>query len=520
MIYGRKFKMVMWYKVQELTQQGLNKSQISRETGLDRATVRKYQKIGEEEFHRWISQPRHLPKKLAEYRVFVKDLLTAKPYLSAAQVEDRLKERYSDMPVVHSKTVYNFVQSIRGAYGIKKETRKNIRDFEKLPEPVWGEEAQADFGEDWMRNAQGRRIKVYFFVILLSRSRYKHVLFRDRPFTSSDAVDGHYRAFEYFQGVPKKIIYDQDRVFIHDENLGDYLLSKEFSDFCKGQSFRVVFCRKSDPQSKGKIESVVKYVKQNFLRGRTFHDIDMLNQEVLAWLERTANTKVHSSTKRIPKKQWEREKKYLLPVKQRSQEARFIEYKVRKDNVFCYKSNFYSLPLGTYKGKESRVLINIQEEELRVFTLDKEYICSHRISPGQGRTIKNTDHKREKSESLAVYKQKVLELFSLTETAKQYFEKFEKVKPRYYRDNLQYILKNFKGYQEDIKEDALLFCMENNIYNSKYLVDILDGKQEDQQKKEQLSHIPSRDISLGEYNYTSKYDEIARSDIDQYENIF
>ena len=51
MIYKRKIKMLMWYKVQELTCQGLNKSQISRETGLDRATVRRYQQMEEEVFH-------------------------------------------------------------------------------------------------------------------------------------------------------------------------------------------------------------------------------------------------------------------------------------------------------------------------------------------------------------------------------------------------------------------------------------------------------------------------------------
>ncbi|MCD6202223.1 MAG: transposase [Bacteroidales bacterium] len=261
----------MWYKVQELTREGLNKSQKSRETGLDRATVRRYQQMEEEVFHRWIINPRNLPKRLARYREFIKKALMSKPYLSAAQVEDRLKERYKkDLPSVHSKTVYNFVQNIRKEYGIKKPGKDNMRNIEKLPEPAWGKEAQVDFGESWLLDREEKRRKVYFFVISLSRSRYKYVVFSDKPYTSERAVQSHYQAFEYFQGVPREIIYDQDRVFIHDENLGDYLLSKAFSDFCKGQSFRPVFCRGSDPQSKGKIESVVKYVKQNFLRGRLY----------------------------------------------------------------------------------------------------------------------------------------------------------------------------------------------------------------------------------------------------------
>jgi predicted transcriptional regulator len=95
----------MWYKVKELQQKGFNKSQISREMGLDRSTVRKYLSLDEEGFHNWIEQIRHLPKKLQLYYVYVKELLETYPFLSSAQVEDRLKERFTDLPEVHSKTV-------------------------------------------------------------------------------------------------------------------------------------------------------------------------------------------------------------------------------------------------------------------------------------------------------------------------------------------------------------------------------------------------------------------------------
>ncbi len=107
----QKRKIIMWYEVQKLTHQGLNKSQIRKETGLDRSTIRKYQQMTEDGFHDWIKHPRNLPKKLAGYRGFVKDLLNNKPYLSAAQVEDLLKENYDNLPIINSKTVYNFVLS-------------------------------------------------------------------------------------------------------------------------------------------------------------------------------------------------------------------------------------------------------------------------------------------------------------------------------------------------------------------------------------------------------------------------
>ena len=115
----------MWYKVQELFSKGLNKTQISFEVGIHRKTVRKYLGMSEEEFYKWIEQPKNQPKKLNDYYEYVRKLLEAQPYLSAAQVEDRLKENFKELPVVNSKTVYNFVQSIRSTHGIKKQNSNN-----------------------------------------------------------------------------------------------------------------------------------------------------------------------------------------------------------------------------------------------------------------------------------------------------------------------------------------------------------------------------------------------------------
>lgn len=154
----------MWYKVKELALKGLNKSQISRELGLDRTTVRRYLSMEEEVFHNWIEQTRHLSKKLQSYYNYVKDMLESYPYLSAAQVEDRLKEQFSNLPDVHSKTVYNFVNSIRKRHLIDKGKQKKLRQYEKLAEPAYGDQAQVDFGgEYYMQTSGSARKKVYFF---------------------------------------------------------------------------------------------------------------------------------------------------------------------------------------------------------------------------------------------------------------------------------------------------------------------------------------------------------------------
>ncbi len=519
---NQKRKLKMWYKVQELTEEGLNKSQISRETGLDRATVRKYQQISEDDFHNWIKQKNNLPRKLIKYHDYVKELLLKAPYLSAAQVEDRLKEHhYGGLPDVHSKTIYNFVQNIRKEYGIVKPSKTNDRVFEKLPDPFYGEEAQVDFGETWMQTKQGCRKKVYFFAMLLSRSMYKYVLISDAPFTSQKAVLALYLAFEYFGGVAKKVIFDQDNVFIHNENLGDYLLTKEFSSFCKSQGFKAVFCRKADPQSKGKVENVIKYVKQNFLRGREYVNVDILNHQVLQWLERTANAKEHSTTKLIPKQEWQKEKMYLLPLKPMHLKKDYKSHKVRKDNTVCYKSNYYTLPLGTYKDTDSTVLLEIKQEQLHIYDTNKQLLCTHPLSFDRGRTIRNTDHKRPKSKSLEMYHEQVWELFGKSDLAYEYLQKLRKLKSRYYRDILQYILKHHGSYQGETIREGLLFCIENKVFNAKDFLAVLNKKQKEKDYlTNSISSKTMAKIQDTKAEIKSAYiNNVEKSDINKYEDI-
>ena len=73
--------------------------------------------------------------------------------------------------------------------------------------------AQVDFGQKKLRTSNGKMRTVYFMAMLLCNSRHKFIYFQDKPFTSGSAVTAHEKSFEYFKGIPKNIIYDQDAVF-------------------------------------------------------------------------------------------------------------------------------------------------------------------------------------------------------------------------------------------------------------------------------------------------------------------
>jgi transposase len=459
-------KWIMYHQIHHMQRQGCSILKISEELVLDRRTVKKYLSMSEEEYFNFIHRQKERYKILSPYEYFVKEKLEEFPETKSAQIHDWLKEHFKDFPNVASRTVYNFVIWIRQKYNIPKQY--HTREFFPVEECDYGQQAQADFGEYNMRTNTGRRKKVHFFSMSLSRSRYKFVYFTDMPFDTEKAILGNEKSFEYFHGIPQEIVYDQDKLFLHDENHGDIILNQRFKQYVKQRGFSLHFCRKADPQSKGKIENVIKYIKQNFLYNRLFSDIDTLNNQALGWLTRTANALPHNKTKKVPYNEWLIEKRHLKPFTPvKIPEPPLPAYNVRKDNTIAYQGCFYTLPHGTYKGPGSKILLMEKNNELFIFDLKNKPICRHGKSNEKGKTISNTDHKRDKSQSIDQLIEQVCGLFDgQQEDAKKYLLEIRKIKNRYARDQILLIKKSVENIVPEIKAQALMFCIENNIYSA------------------------------------------------------
>ena len=337
-----------------------------------------------------------------------------------------------------------------------------------------------------MSDKSGKKVKVYFFAMVLSRSRQKFAYYQSKPFTSETAIYAHQLSFEYFQGIPMEIVYDQDSVFIKDENLGDLLLTEKFKRYCDSQPFNPVFCRKADPQSKGKIENVVKYIKYNYLKGRIYISDKILNKEGVQWLKRTGNYKKHATTLKRPYKEWLIEKDYLLPLKGKvvlEKEDKYIRQYIRKDNTLPYKGNIYSVPLGTYKGKGSYVFIKVINSELNIYTDTKIHLAKHTLSPIKGKYIFQSDHHRDKKHSIEQRYQQVLEFFSNKDKAKNYLSLIKLDKPRYFHDHLRVFCRELKTEPMELKEKTLSFCLENKLLNAYRFCDVMEYYKREQEEE-------------------------------------
>src|SRR5258708_26084749 len=90
------------------------------------------------------------------------------------------KEHFTAFPAVSAKTVFNFVMAVRPKHQLPKTVA--VRVYEIVPELPYGQQAQVDFGEYSLRNSPGKRAKVYFFLFVLARYRYKSAEFSSERF--------------------------------------------------------------------------------------------------------------------------------------------------------------------------------------------------------------------------------------------------------------------------------------------------------------------------------------------------
>lgn len=470
-------KYLMWYKVKELFSDGLKKSQISVALGLHRQTVSKYLSMTEEEFRASESYDRHYGHKLDGYEQYVVNELRLWPFLSAPQIHDRLKENFQDLPRVTEKTVFNFVNRLRLTHGIPKESEKTFRPYEKQPESPYGKSAQVDFGERWMTTETGSHVKVYFFAMSMSRSRQKFLYFSRTPFTTALAVYAHELAFAFYGGIPEEIWYDQDKVFLVEENLGDLILTKGFRALVSECGFKPRFCRKSDPESKGKIENVVKYVKYNFLRGRTFTDIDTLNRDALAWLERTGNGTMHHGIHKVPSEEFAIERPYLSPYTgtPTAPVENLLPHHVRKDNVINFRGNYYAVPTGTYQGHGTVVHLKVEDDVLTIYSQETgKTLATHHIPQGKGVLVSATSLRRDREASLDDYEARVKALLPSDAVVGEYLAELRKRKPRNLRDNLQFLVRGASLYRGETLAEAFRRCHESSVYNGRDLMTVAE----------------------------------------------
>lgn len=502
----------MYRKIQNHKRRGYSKTEIITMLGKDPKTVSKYYCMDEMDFKTYRQEHMFRDKVMAEYEKDILEVYEKNEYakLNMSSVYDYLEERYGELPA-NEQTLRNYVSHLIQTDKLRLDEK--LRTYMKVPELPFGKQMQIDFGQHRCRSG----LKLFIFVAGLSASRYKYVIFQDHPFKTKEVIDHLLDCFDYIGGVPEELVIDQDRLMVVSENAGDIIYTDDFKYFIEEQEIGMYVCRKDDPETKGKIENVVKYVKCNFLSIRDFKSIEEANTSVFKWLKRRANGKISQATKKIPAILIENEREHLRPVGNSifrkdsliGREERDVDEKDRISVNACG----YQLP-SKYRKKTVEVFIT----KHKVFVFDiytGEEIVEYDLSLLPGKVISNRGNRREKEKTLQELKDHVIDMFVI-ENWKLFTAMNFQAFPRYVRDQCVEAKRYFEVKDIDIfiLERALEYCLENNTPSFANLNDTYAYFKREHEREE--LQIPT--LSL-DYQGSHKPLRITARDLSVYKEI-
>jgi transposase len=365
-------KMEEWLMIRDLYAQGLSIKAISKKTGFDRKTVRKYlQSCTVPEMKKRTKKG----SKLDDYKDYITTKLNEGPYTAS-----RLYREIQEMGFTGKYTIVkDFVRKVRPEYGIPAVLR-----YETKP----GVQSQVDWSEFGNVEIDGKTKKLYCFNMILGYSRMRYIEFT-LSIDVTTLIRCHLNAFQYFRGCTDEILYDNmKQVVIHRAlKSPDSAWHNKFEDFFKYCGFIPRLCRPYRPQTKGKIENTIGFVRRDFFLGGDFASLSDLNHQALDWLNRV-NSTVHGTTHEIPLERLKLEN--LKPV-ETIPNYFIIHEEIRKISSDCYISylgNKYSVPYQ-YAGREAT--LQILDNKFSV-SVGGNKICKHELLAGNNRVSKNKEH--------------------------------------------------------------------------------------------------------------------------------
>ena len=445
------------------------KVEIARNLKLDPGTVAKYYAMSEAEYQGYAQKHMYRDKAFDEYSESILEVYRENDFkrLEMSAVFDYLEEKHGRLSGTE-QTLRNYIKYLIETNRLK--FNEKLRLYKKVPELPLGRQLQIDFGEHKTRNG----LKLYIFAAVLSASRYKYIAFQDKAFTTLDLISHLLACFDYIGGMPEEIVIDQDNVMVVAENHGEIIYTKDFGYFIQEMDLKMYVCRKADPESKGKIENVVGYVKKNFLSVRDFKELQEAQESLLRWLRRRANGKISQATKRIPADVIEEERKLLRAVRNSIyRKDSLIGREARKadDHGFIsVGSSQYSVP-ARYKNRG----VEIYTTETQLFVFERytgdQIITEHELSLIPGAKISKREHYRNNGRRTKEMRKDVLGMFAL-DSWKLFVQANFKQYSRYVRDQCLYAQRRFEGDVDLGSLDrALRFCLEHKTHSMANLED-------------------------------------------------
>jgi len=363
-----------WEAVHGLRSRGLSISAIARELGLDRKTVRSC-----------LSQASWRPYSRSQACSL---LDPHRQWMASRAPEVNFSARilWQELRAQHGfagsyATVRRAVAPLRLTAAVTSLTQ---RRFETAP----GEQGQCDWGQVTV-SLGGMRTAVHIFVMTLGYSRrgFAQGFLGERM---PDLLAAHEAAFEHFGGRCEFLLYDRMRTVVLGTSQGKPRLNPTFAAFAAHWGFTPRLCQPYRAQTKGKVESGVKYIKRNFAPGRTFRDLEDFNDQLRAWQAEVADLRDHGTTHQRPIDRFALEARSLVPT---AGHPSFLQAMVRDrvvadDWLVAIDANRYSVPFALI-GKTVQV---VRQGGSWVIRHRGNVVAEHPVLAGRGQLSVLPEH--------------------------------------------------------------------------------------------------------------------------------
>ena len=353
----------------------INLAELQRRTGISRAKLRRLKENG------FVAKPHGLTGHTAAATVLsgytgMLDNLLRQGVQNAAVCFRRLQEAgYRGSQT----SVKRYIRSHKDLVPAKRQlvAPQGSRGLRYNTGP--GQVYQMDWGFTKVHDYIGGTYKAACFAMICHHCGERYVEFFPNA-KQENLFIGMLHGFEYM-GVPQTVLTDNMRSVVNGRDLeGHPLWNKEYEAFMAAVGFQTKLCKPRHPFTKGKVERLVRFVKDNFLAGRTFWNVTDLNQAALEWCNEQ-NGVYHKAIDCVPQQVHFtscREHLSTLPVNTTIQSYLAPVRKISFDGFVNYEGRRFGVP---YHYAQSMARVMRSKDTLYIYSLDlKRLLVTHEVT--------------------------------------------------------------------------------------------------------------------------------------------
>ncbi len=317
------------------------------------------------------------PSMIEPYLLFVRETLEAHPRLQSRRLYDMCVERGYPGGPDHFR---HLLRSLR-----PKRAREPFLRLQTLP----AEEAQVDWGHFGRVSIGRARRQLVAFVMVLSWSRMIFMrFFLGAPMACF--LRGHVAAFEFFEGVPREVIYDNLKSAVLERRGAAVRFHPTILSLAAHYHYSPKAAEVRRPTDKGKVERAIRFARDSFFAGRRWRDLDDLNAQARDWcLGRASERPRAADDARSVGEAFGEESGRLRRLPEAPFPAEHVtEGKVGKTPFVRFDKNDYSVP---HELVHQTLTVAASETRVRILKAN-ELVCEHERSYDKGASIENPAH--------------------------------------------------------------------------------------------------------------------------------